>query len=387
MKSALFLIATSWALPTAVGAANPCAKLPFQLMDNRIFLETKINGAGPYQFILDTGSSSNVVDTAVARELSLPLTDPFPIGGAGPNQQMGYHTKVQSITLDSIAVDDPDTVAVPTENVRKAIGFRHFDGIIGARFFEEHFVEIDYAQRVLTACPASQEFSGAGQIIPLLFTNGSSMPSVMAKVDGTEGEFLLDTGDRTTLTVFENFSKQNRVEENYAKIINVITGEGVGGPIRADVLRLRSFDLGIENFQNFPTRFPLAKDFSVDGFAGNLGNGLLKTHHLIFDYQRKRMILLEPSGFGYQDYDRSGLWLVTRDDGVHVADVVTGSAAWRSGLTPGDILLDVDGVALDWWALPQLRLRLSSPRVQNLAVRVSRNGQPRDVVLSLFDLI
>ena len=50
------------------------AAVPFQLIDNRIFVETRINGGGPYQFIFDTGGQ-NILDPVAAHELGLALRD------------------------------------------------------------------------------------------------------------------------------------------------------------------------------------------------------------------------------------------------------------------------------------------------------------------------
>ncbi|MGZ3737477.1 MAG: retropepsin-like aspartic protease, partial [Bdellovibrionota bacterium] len=111
-----FLIALCLLAFSPLASAETCTRLPFRLIDNRIFLDTLVNGQGPFQFILDTGSSSNAIDTAAAKALGLPLIDPFPVGGAGPGQQTGYHTKVSSVQMGAIEMATPATVVVPMEN-------------------------------------------------------------------------------------------------------------------------------------------------------------------------------------------------------------------------------------------------------------------------------
>src|SRR5438477_10554320 len=45
--------------------------IPFELNANKPYLQVRINGAGPYWFILDTGSVSTVVDTELAKMLEI----------------------------------------------------------------------------------------------------------------------------------------------------------------------------------------------------------------------------------------------------------------------------------------------------------------------------
>ncbi|MGZ3735933.1 MAG: PDZ domain-containing protein, partial [Bdellovibrionota bacterium] len=254
-------------------------------------------------------------------------------------------------------------------------------------FFLDHFVEIDFSKNSLLVCPPSHEFSGRGEILPLRLDADTATPVVSARIDGTAGDFIVDTGDRTTLTIFEDFTHRNALKDHYSRIINLITGEGVGGPIRADVLRLASFALGAMLFQDFPTRFPLAADFSAEGYAGSIGDGLLKTHDVVFDYAHGQLILLSPSGLSYQGYDRSGLWLVTNEKGFRVSDVVPQSAAWNAGIRKDDVLVSVGGKNFSQWNLPALREFLASPDAKTVSVRASRGEQSLDFTMLPFPLI
>ncbi|MEJ2507011.1 MAG: aspartyl protease family protein, partial [Ignavibacteriaceae bacterium] len=49
---------------------NPIT-VPLDLSTQRPILELMINGTGPYRFIFDTGSSTNVIDQEIADKLSL----------------------------------------------------------------------------------------------------------------------------------------------------------------------------------------------------------------------------------------------------------------------------------------------------------------------------
>ena len=44
--------------------------LPFKVIDNRVFVDVRLNGKGPFHFILDTGAEADLSDRA-ARQLGL----------------------------------------------------------------------------------------------------------------------------------------------------------------------------------------------------------------------------------------------------------------------------------------------------------------------------
>src|SRR5262249_17939968 len=58
-------------------------QIGFELNANKIYLPIRVSNRGPYWFILDTGSVSNVVDTDLANRLSIAAGDSFEARGAG----------------------------------------------------------------------------------------------------------------------------------------------------------------------------------------------------------------------------------------------------------------------------------------------------------------
>ena len=49
--------------------------LPFELIDNRVFVEAQLNGRGPFHFILDTGAGGFSIVDDVAQRLGLQVED------------------------------------------------------------------------------------------------------------------------------------------------------------------------------------------------------------------------------------------------------------------------------------------------------------------------
>ena len=59
----------------AMAAGKTSSTLPFELIDNRVFVEVQLNGKGRFHFILDTGAGGFSVVESVARELDLKIED------------------------------------------------------------------------------------------------------------------------------------------------------------------------------------------------------------------------------------------------------------------------------------------------------------------------
>ena len=125
--------------------AQPRAVLRFSLIDHLPVVRLRINGRR-YDFAIDTGAGSNLVDEKVARELKLPTT------GEGMN----------ILGLDGRAVDaDLVTLAAPAEFAGGAedinlvtMDLSHLDdqngrlaGILGSAFLSQYTIGIDYRRR------------------------------------------------------------------------------------------------------------------------------------------------------------------------------------------------------------------------------------------------
>ena len=76
------------------------AEVPFDFFRNEIILQVKINGKGPFNMMLDTGTDPSTIELNTARELGLkliPLGSP-PVGG-GTAPRMVYGVYLPSIQV------------------------------------------------------------------------------------------------------------------------------------------------------------------------------------------------------------------------------------------------------------------------------------------------
>src|SRR4051794_13929337 len=72
--------------------------LPFRLIDNRVFIEAKLNGKGPFPLILDTGASGTVVLSA-AQRLGLKIENESQQRGVGEKTVASGETHLNELQI------------------------------------------------------------------------------------------------------------------------------------------------------------------------------------------------------------------------------------------------------------------------------------------------
>ncbi|MFX1272395.1 MAG: retroviral-like aspartic protease family protein [Promethearchaeota archaeon] len=136
--------------------------IPFKyLMDSHLIgVPVYINGKGPFDHILDTGSSGNVMTPTVASEIGIttPSSEPIIAKGCSGGEcigvggrAMGYGAMVRSISIGSAVLSDT-VMGVIDLGVISPNGQKLDYGVIGYPFLRDYELVIDYPmQRVAFA--------------------------------------------------------------------------------------------------------------------------------------------------------------------------------------------------------------------------------------------
>jgi len=74
-------VSQSAAIDSAIANGQPSVTIPFDLIDNRIVIDVKLDGKGPFRFIFDSGAVS-VVSMELARATGLKV-EGLTGGGSG----------------------------------------------------------------------------------------------------------------------------------------------------------------------------------------------------------------------------------------------------------------------------------------------------------------
>jgi len=375
----------------ASAAAAATRTYPIALIDNRVFVDVRADGAGPFAFILDTGASGTTIDDTLMKRLKLKSAGGGQTGGAG-EQTVGYETvHLKSLALGDLELGPLDVTSLDGRSLAAIIGFQKFDGVLGDEVFAQHVVTIDVGKAQLTVEDPAGFAPGPTSIRVPMALNSDQMPVIDAAIDGVAGRYVVDTGDRSSLTMFGPYWRAHGLEEQIGQAVTAMTGYGIGGPIHGIVGRPATFSLGGVDVPPPVTRLSLQKSgaFASGDYAGSIGMGILKRFVVSFDYAHNAMWLTKTADFDAPDlYDRLGAWLALGNGGdLTVIDVVDHGPAAEAGLRRGDDVTAIDGVQASWNAIFQLRTLLKQPDKTQVTVSVVRDGKPMALPVTLRDLI
>jgi Aspartyl protease/PDZ domain len=317
--------------------------VPFRLLNNHIYVEGRVNGKGPYTFLVDTGGHTLLSPKLIA-QTGLTAVGNAPESGAGAKHSSMGFVQVPAISLGGVEMHDQ--VAFATDIYSPDIEGIAVDGMVGFELFRRLVVRIDYGRKVLTFTePGHASLENAGVALPFVFYD--HLPFVRGSIDEIPATFDIDTGSRSELDVTSPTVARDELRGRYPRGVQAVTGWGVGGPSHSYVVRLHSVTLG-----DVTVNAPVADlsdaehgSFSDPNFNGNIGSGFLKRFVVTFDYGHRMMYLhrIEPPPPDIGDFDRSGLWINAAKGGYVVTSVAAGSPAVAAGLRIGDVIQKLQG--------------------------------------------
>jgi PDZ domain/Aspartyl protease len=392
---------TLFAAASLVACANASPRLlreavtvPFELRGDFAIVEVAVNGI-PTRLILDTGSGALVLDTAFARASNISMSR-FQHGSAnGSRRTPVLIGNADSVRIGPALLMGTRVAAVDFDAVRAGVGW-DVHGALGYEFFDRYVVEVDYAQRILTLHePAGYVYSGKGVVIPVSIER--NLPVASATIRTRKGgdiqaRLTMDLGTSGySMKLASRFARVHKLTADTATVSGPF-GAGVGGMSEGDLLRLPALKLG----ELAVERPSVALSRETEGAWGNsaandgtIGAPIFKRARIIVDYARSRIIIEPGDGFGRPDsVDASGLYVTSTGGpgGLRITDVVTGSAAGKAGLLPGDMVVSVDGRAAQTLTVPEIR-SLFREAGRNRRVVVRRGDRTIDIVFTLRQVI
>jgi hypothetical protein len=357
--------------------------VPVSVVDGYVILDVRLNGAGPFHFMFDTGAGMVVLDPA-SRKLALKTRDAGDGFGDGERKVHWRRAEVHDAQIGRLHFTDSVVGVLPDDDVKPVFGTYPLSGFIGMPLLKGMVVRLDYVHRQLTFTPADQfAYSGHGAVLP--FINGS----IPATIDGIRQWFFVDTGTSPGLTVGALTCAEDDLPSKYHASVPGITDWGAGGAVRTRLARGHRFELGDIEVRDPLLYLSVQKTGALASAGGRLGAGLLSRFDVTFDASRSRIILEKNADFDRPDmYDRLGMWVSQAGQRFAVADVIAGGPADLAGVKPGDTILEIDGASTESLVLPvvreQMQHRSAGDRVRLLLLSGDRR---RVAVIRLQDRV
>src|SRR5262245_34784302 len=194
-------------------------EVPFEFVRNEIIVQVTVNGKGPFNMMLDTGTDPSAVDLTTARELGLKLSSAGgPVSGGGTDKNLAYATKLPLVEAGGLTVKNVLALAIDLSKVGERLG-KPLHGVLGHSLLNGRIVQIDYANRVVRFYSQSP-FSKASNtskrtvlsfhyddnvLIDDVFVNGKKMTGNLDT--GSSGSFSLTPAAVSYLGLEEEVSR------------------------------------------------------------------------------------------------------------------------------------------------------------------------------------
>jgi len=182
-------VAFALASPTDVGSEEQIGGRLDTLA--RLTAPVWINGHGPYNFVVDTGSNHSIISAELAASLGLKAIDDLVINTVAGAETTG------AVQVDSLVIGErPSHGAVFATAPRQSIGG---PGLIGIEQLEDLRLTLDYRRRRLSVAPAGRLRGGAGRVLLRAEQRDGRLTLVGARVGRVAVTTFLDSGSQMTI--------------------------------------------------------------------------------------------------------------------------------------------------------------------------------------------
>jgi hypothetical protein len=404
----VFFTGTQAILPVVSNAQIPTvdllkgkkeAHVPFSYVHNFIIVELRFQGVIPMQFIYDTGAEYTLLFKREFTDLlGIEYDKKIPILGADQRAMM-YAMVCRNIDLQvSPLPSTKEDILVLEEdlfNLEQITG-TSVDGLLGAGFFKDYVVEIDYRRgRLIIMDPGAFDVPKNYQQIPAHFKNNKPYTFAPVKLfsDTTLSlELLLDSGAGLAVLLHNNTDPGLQLPE---KTITGRIGMGLGGLMKGYSGKIKSIQIGPYSFDELIVSFQDLDDPMVENVTktrnGIIGNQILRKFNVIIDFPANR-VFLKPNRFFNKRirYDRSGLTIFAVGQNLDqyiVQDVIRGSPADEAGIRVGDRIVRIGCPPISWLTLTGVTRKLQRREGKKIRMTVLRDGKKLKKSFYLQDLL
>jgi len=256
---------------------------------NRLTVDTYVNGKGPFSFVVDTGADRSVIAEDVVKTLGLRTGDDVIVQGIA-RALPAPAVQLDSLRMGRVAIESLPMPVLP----RSWLGA---DGYLGLDVIDRQAVTFDFQNHKLTIQPSDH----VSNVLPvadeaLVRVNGSNgkLTAVNCSVDGSKAYAFVDSGAEISIC---NTTLFRHLQQEGGKYLNdeIVQLLGVtGGSAEGRLTFVERIKLGSVSFMNSVLVISDLQVFDVWGLADKpalfLGmNFLRQTSSVTIDYGRKEL--------------------------------------------------------------------------------------------------
>ena len=257
---------------------------------DRMTVPVRLAGAGPFRFLVDTGSDRTAISSELAARLRL-AAGPDAILHSATGQSRSQMVVIADLTLSRKAMHRIDAPVLGATDIGA-------DGILGIDSLRAHRLLFDFPARTLsiTSAEGRNDLDGEGAIIVRAQRREGRLVITDAAADGKHVSVVLDTGSQLSV----GNSALRRALDRRGKLERIGSVELVsvtGASLRGELAIIRELQIGGATITQLAVVFAEAHTFRQLGLdrapAILLGmNGLRSFEKVSIDFETKKLRLL-----------------------------------------------------------------------------------------------
>ncbi|MBA3678185.1 MAG: aspartyl protease family protein [Sphingosinicella sp.] len=254
-------------------------------VETRLSVEVRVNGRGPYQFLVDSGADTSVVGLRLARELQLPLGTPVLLNNM-TDRNIVDRVLVDELSLGSSKIRYLELPALRDQDIGGA-------GLIGIDALASQRLMMDFEKRVIKVEDASIPVKTLhGEIVVTARRRRGQLILTQVSAGRLSLEAVIDTGSQITIG---NLALRDKlVRRNRAKMQTVAATGVTGKEVELQFTQIPELRLGPITFHNVPMAFADVPPFEVFGLSDQpallLGTDLLETFRRVsLDFKSRKV--------------------------------------------------------------------------------------------------
>jgi predicted aspartyl protease len=254
-------------------------------VETRLSVEVRVNGQGPYQFVVDSGADTSVVGLRIARDLRLPLGTPVTLNNM-TDRNIVDRVRVDSLTLGPTIVRGLQLPALRESDLGGA-------GMIGIDALARQRLMMDFEKRLIRVEDASKPVKSLpGDIVVTARLQRGQLILTQVKAGRLTLDAVIDTGSQITIG---NSALRDKLVRSRLGKLRTVTATGVTGTsVNLELAQIGELRLGPVVLRNVPMAFADVPPFAAFGLADRpallLGTDLLETFRRVsLDFRARKV--------------------------------------------------------------------------------------------------
>jgi hypothetical protein len=253
-------------------------------VETRLSVDVRINGRGPYAFVVDSGADTSAVGLRIARDLELPLATPVLLNNM-TDRNIVDRVSVDELSVGPSKIHDLLLPALREQDIGGA-------GMIGIDALRRQRLMLDFEKRLIkvedAATPAKYV---AGEIVVTARLHRGQLILTEVKVGGLSLDAVVDTGSEITIG---NLALRDKLIRRHAKLQKVSVIGVTGKAMDMLIGHIPELRLGSVTLTDVPMAFADVPPFEVFGLSGKpallLGTDLLETFRRVsLDFRARKV--------------------------------------------------------------------------------------------------